>query len=244
MTDELSTEYVTWVRSLKVSKRAVAARDYLLANKTVTTEQLSQMGYDHPPRIIGDLKEAGVAIDKTTVKSSTGKNIAQYFLVEQITEGRLKRTAIPKNFRGSLNAAYGYHCAICSGRFEGRELQADHRIPFLIAGEKPTFEQGDYMPLCASDNRSKSWSCEHCVNWDAKDVAMCESCFWAHPEKYSHIAGRQQRRINLAFQGDEVAVADALQLKAGHLGVPIAALIKEELRTALDVQVPGLFEAE
>ena len=229
MSVELSDEYVAWLRALKVSKRAVAARDYLLEHKTVTTEQLSKMGYDHPPRIIGDLKEAGVALDKTTVKSSAGKNIAQYFLIEKITEGRQKRTAIPKKFRDDLNAAYGFRCAICSGTFEGRELQADHRVPFLVGGEKPVFEQADYMPLCASDNRSKSWSCENCPNWEVKDVEKCEACFWAHPEDYEHVAGRQERRLDLVFQGDEVVIVDQLLMSSRTSGVSVEEIIKRRL---------------
>ncbi|MDV7992076.1 HNH endonuclease signature motif containing protein [Rhodococcus sp. IEGM 1374] len=232
MPEELSDQYVEWLSGLKVSKRAVAARDYLIQNVTVTTEKLAEMGYDHPPRIIADLKEAGVTLDKTTVKSSTGKNIAQYFLVEKITDGRAKRIAIPKKFREDLNAAYDHRCAICTGQFEGRELQADHRVPFFVGGDKPILDQADYMPLCASDNRSKSWSCEHCENFEIKDVDTCVSCFWAHPEQYSHVAMRDERRINLTFQGDDVEVVDHLKSKAESAGLSVEQLAKQRLREA------------
>lgn len=29
-------------------------------------------------------------------------------------------------------------------------------------------------------------------------------CFWAHPENYSHIAGKEQRQIIVTFTGDEI----------------------------------------
>lgn len=29
-------------------------------------------------------------------------------------------------------------------------------------------------------------------------------CFWAHPENYSHIAGKEQRQIIITFTGDEI----------------------------------------
>ena len=29
-------------------------------------------------------------------------------------------------------------------------------------------------------------------------------CFWAHPEEYTHIAGKEQRQIILTFTGDEI----------------------------------------
>lgn len=228
--EELSEQYVEWLSGLKVSKRAVAARDYLIENVTVTTEKLAEMGYDHPPRIIADLKEAGVSLDKTTVKSSTGKNIAQYFLVEKMTEGRAKRISIPKKFREDLNTAYDHRCAICTGRFEGRELQADHRVPFLVGGDKASLDQNDYMPLCASDNRSKSWSCEHCENFEIKDIDTCVSCFWAHPEDYSHVAMRSERRINLTFQGYEVVAVNKLKSEAAAAGLSVEDLAKRRIR--------------
>lgn len=78
------------------------------------------------------------------MKSSTGKNIAQYFLVEKITDGRKKRIAIPKKFRDNLNRAHGFRCAICNGEFEGRELQADHRVPFLVGGEAAVLDHTFY----------------------------------------------------------------------------------------------------
>ena len=37
-----------------------------------------------------------------------------------------------------------------------------------------------------------------------KDPDFCVKCFWAHPEEYSHIAGKEQRQIIITFTGDEI----------------------------------------
>lgn len=37
-----------------------------------------------------------------------------------------------------------------------------------------------------------------------KNVEFCTSCFWAHPEGYTHIAGRKERQIVLTFTDNEI----------------------------------------
>lgn len=212
-----------------MSSRAAAARDHLLEYGSLTTEQLSEMGYQHPPRAIADLQDAGVTIDKTMVRGATGRRIAQYTLVDAISSGRTGRVNIPKKFRLALNAAYAHKCAICSGQFEDRQLQADHRIPFRVGGDQEELDYADYMPLCASDNRSKSWSCENCPNWTVKDVSTCESCYWAHPENYSHVATSPERRLTLTFQGDEVASLDALKSSTRAVGASLEEVVKSRI---------------
>lgn len=61
-----------------------------------------------------------------------------------------------------------------------------------------------YMLLSPSANRAKSWTCEHCQNWEKRDASFCMNCFWAYPEHYTHIAGHHQRRIVLTFTGNEI----------------------------------------
>lgn len=86
---------------------------------------------------------------------------------------------------------------------EERLLQIDHRIPYEIGGEQE--ENIDcYMLLSPSANRAKSWTCEHCPNWTIKDIELCRNCFWAHPENYSHIAGREERQIVITFSDNEI----------------------------------------
>jgi len=60
------------------------------------------------------------------------------------------------------------------------------------------------MLLSPSANRAKSWTCEHCENWERKDETFCVKCFWAHPEEYTHVAGKEQRQIIITFTGNEI----------------------------------------
>lgn len=65
------------------------------------------------------------------------------------------------------------------------------------------------MLLCASANRLKSHSCETCANWTKKDPQMCEKCFWAHPENYSHVAGRLERIVIVSLKDkDDIEAYD------------------------------------
>ena len=83
-------------------------------------------------------------------------------------------------------------------------LQIDHRIPYEIFGERDDQNIEHYMLISPSANRAKSWSCEHCENWERKDSDFCVKCFWAYPEDYEHISGKQQRVISVVFTGDEI----------------------------------------
>ena len=83
-------------------------------------------------------------------------------------------------------------------------LQVDHRIPCEIAGEQDEQNIERYMLLSPSANRAKSWTCEHCENWERKDNEFCVRCFWAYPENYEHIAGKYQKVISIVFTGDEI----------------------------------------
>ena len=91
---------------------------------------------------------------------------------------------------------------------DGRYLQIDHRVPYEVTGDvQPLGETRleDYMLLDASNQRAKSWSCENCQNWkDERIESVCRTCFWAFPEKYTHIAGRQARRVIIEWSGPEV----------------------------------------
>jgi len=114
-----------------------------------------------------------------------------------------------------------------------RELQIDHRVPFEVDGE-PDLAPENFMLLCGSANRAKSWACEHCQNWiEFKDKSICLSCYWAYPENYLHVAMRQVRRIDLLWEGDEVAVYEALTQRAMSLGKEIPAFVKEIIERAI-----------
>jgi len=91
------------------------------------------------------------------------------------------------------------------------------------------------MLLCASANRAKSWSCEHCENWiRIKDKSVCLSCYWAYPENYEHIAMEQVRRVDLLWTGDEIEVYEQLKQRASDRHIDLPELIKEILQRERD----------
>ncbi|MFF0423747.1 HNH endonuclease signature motif containing protein [Streptomyces sp. NPDC004520] len=225
----LSADQIAWLRQLKMSKRAALVRDYILEYGAVTTGKLAELGYSHPPRAARDLKDAGAGVVTIMVKGPDGRRMASYAFNGKANEDGAGRVVIPKAFGEALKRAHGGKCAVCYGDFSERELQCDHRVPFAIAGDKPKLVQEDFMPLCASDNRAKSWSCENCPNWELKDEDTCRSCFWASPENYTHVSTRPERRINLLFQGDEVEIFDALKNAAANEGVSLTEATKRKL---------------
>jgi hypothetical protein len=116
--------------------------------------------------------------------------------------------------------------------FESRYLQIDHRIPYLVAGDAENEEPNpsDYMLLCASCNRAKSWSCEHCANGvEYKNPDLCKNCFWADPLNYTHVALRPIRRLDVVWAEDEVQHYERLKADAELLGQPLPDYVKAML---------------
>ena len=110
-------------------------------------------------------------------------------------------------------------------------LQADHRIPYEIGGEQDTNNLDCFMLLSPSANRAKSWTCEHCENWSAKDQSVCARCFWAFPEDYDHVAGQAVKTVSILFSGDETE--DYYRLVKLSGAEPLQATIKKILRDYL-----------
>jgi len=109
-------------------------------------------------------------------------------------------------------------------------LIIDHRIPYEVGGDNTEDNPEDFMLLSGSANRAKSWSCEHCENWNnSKERTICLSCYWAYPESYTHVAMRQLRRLDLVWQGDEIAIYEQLKAEAHALEKEIPAFVKEIL---------------
>ena len=115
-----------------------------------------------------------------------------------------------KALKQALIEKYGSKCFVYFEPMDENLLQADHRIPYEIGGEIDEQNLEQFMLLSPSANRAKSWTCEHCENWERKEVAFCIKCFWAYPEDYEHIAGKQQRVISILFTGNEVEDYDRL----------------------------------
>ncbi|MCY3709295.1 MAG: hypothetical protein OXG26_10395 [Caldilineaceae bacterium] len=190
-------------------RRSRIVVEHILEHGFITTDDLEQIyGYMHPPRAVRDVREQGIPIETYRIRSPDGRNIAAYRFgnPEEVREGQSGgRITFPRKFKLALFDQQDGKCAICNGLFANRELQIDHRIPYEIAGDVNYSEDDTtaYLLLCGSCNRAKSWSCEHCPNWQGKKEIVCRECYWAQPTSYIHVATREVRRADLIWEGED-----------------------------------------
>jgi len=222
------------------AKRPRTVIDHILKYGFITTEDLkTKYGYNHPPRAARDVREQGIPIETYTVVGGDGRKIAAYRFGDpaSIRRGFLGgRSAFPKAFKKALVEAHGSRCHICLQRYEERYLQIDHRVPYEVAGDIAIDARdiASYMLVCGSCNRAKSWSCEHCPNWSQLKVrATCNSCYWASPEAYRHIAMQDARRLELIWLGKEVNEFDEVRERARESGEPMPDFVKRVLRRTI-----------
>ena len=216
------------------AKRPKTVIVHILKHGFITTQELKdKYGYNHPPRAVRDVKENGIPIEMFRVEGSDGRKIAAYRFGDpkKARFGKqVGRTALTKEIKDKLVTLHGARCAIYLEPFPERDLQIDHRIPFEVLGDVPTAEPKpeDFMLLCGSANRAKSWSCEHCVNWlELKKPDVCRSCYWAYPDNYTHIAMRQIRRADIMWTEREVEVYEKLKQRTLQLQKNIPGYVKE-----------------
>jgi hypothetical protein len=227
---QLTDDFIQLCQSVS-AKRPKAVIDHILQHGFVTTEELKNTyGYNHPPRAARDVRERGIPLETFRVTGSDGRRIAAYRFGD-ISKARFSRfsgrTGLSKQLKDELIKRYGCKCFIYLEEVDERELQIDHRVPFEVDGE-PELLPESFMLLCGSANRAKSWSCEHCQNWNnLKDKSICLSCYWAYPENYTHIAMRQVRRIDLRWQGEDIVIYERLKQQAVELNKEIPEFIKE-----------------
>ena len=222
-------------------KRPLAVIGHILEHGQVTTEDLTDLyGYKHAPRAARDVREWGIPLDTVWVTSSDGRRIGAYrFGDPDKVEGHKLggRKTFSKAFKELLLERQGSHCAITGERYHHRYLSIDHRIPYEVAGDNTATEDDpdSFMLLSAAAQRQKSWSCEHCRNWQQdKDFLVCQRCYWATPEDYDHIAMEERRRVDVAWIGDEVREYEALLELARKRGRSLADFIKELVRERLN----------
>ena len=225
-------EFLEQITSI-TNKRAKIVIEHIMKHGFITTEDLETIyGYNHPPRAARDVREAGIPLETFKVKSKEGKSIAAYRFgdLEQIQKNRVEgRIAFSKEFKKKLYEQFEGHCSICNAAFEERYLQIDHRTPYQVGGDIDIERKiSDFMLLCSSCNRAKSWSCEHCSNWnEIKDLQICLSCYWGTPDNYTHIAGKEIRRMDLQWEGEEVKYYDAIKLIAENNNIELPEFVKE-----------------
>jgi hypothetical protein len=219
------------------AKRPRVVIDHIINYGSITTEDLKNTyGYDHPPRCIGDVRDQGIPLVSTKVTSgTTGRQINSYTFGNpaDIEDGKLGgRRVLPKHLKKDLIEKNGSTCAITCEKYDESHLQIDHRVPYRVAGDEhgKVIDTADFMLLSGSAQRQKSWACEHCTNLlKTKNLEVCRTCYWASPESYTHIATEQERRVDLVFAREEVAIYEVLKKSADKSNTTIQALIKNKL---------------
>lgn len=237
---DIPDEIVDLIDSL--SKRARIVVEHILKYGMITTEELERdYGYNHPPRAARDVREAGIPLETVKVTSSDGRTIAGYKLGDLSKTANRKvggRRNFPKQFKETLYQKSDGKCAICSGPFDSRYLQVDHRVPYEVSGDSSNkkLNSEDFMLVCGSCNRAKSWSCENCPNWqEGKAKKICERCYWANPEDHDHVALREVRRIDILWDSHEIEIYDDLKKSAKESKIPIPDYVKNIVAKYLDI---------
>jgi hypothetical protein len=216
------------------NKRARFVIDTILDKGFCSTEDLKNGGYEHAPRAARDVRELGIPLETFKVKDSTGKSIAAYKFGDWEEAKKANqlaktsgRTQLTEKLKTALIERYGEKCHLYGEHYPARLLQPDHRVPYEIGGDPDDMLNTDYfMLLSPSANRDKSWACEHCINWNKKDVAMCQTCYYAYPENYQHIAGERERKINIVFTNDDMEICDNLVEQAKSDNISYQAEVK------------------
>lgn len=207
--------------------------ELLLKKGAVSTFDLGNIGYDQPPRAAQDLKEAGVKLTTTFGKHpKTGSRMAIYSLAKDqplLTGTFSGRKAFPKKFRHDCLEHYHLTCCICNVVYEPAVLQIDHRIPYIIGGDPDNYKLDNFMLLCGSHQRLKSWECEHCPNRKIESTEICRVCYWAMPDgDYEHIATILEKRIDVTWRGEyELGHYQRLVSFAKKKGLSLSDTIKE-----------------
>ncbi len=230
MDNRLPKDVLERIAAVK-NKRARIVLDKIAASGSITTDELKEIGYNHPPRAARDVRELGFSLETRMITGSTGRRMASYAFGDKPLESSKRgRKQLPKKLRNTIIEEAGHRCRICGA---DNNLQVDHRIPYEVAGESSQSDAHPYQVLCGSCNKTKSWECEHCANLlVARNPASCRTCYWADQQSYSHVAMREQRRIDMVWMGGEVKKFDSLKAAASRRGASIADEIKRRIASS------------
>lgn len=221
-------------------KRPKTVIEHILKHGFITNNDLTDIyGYNHPPRAIRDVREEGIPIDTYRVDGKDGRKIGAYKFGDpsKIESHKLGgRKTFSKKFKKDLVKCYGEKCIISSEFYEERYLQIDHRIPYQVSGDMVSNDDDltKFMLLSGAAQRQKSWSCEHCKNLlVTKDPSICANCYWASPEKYTHVAMKQERSITLIFSGDRLALFEKIEADSAKEKTTIQSFIFKKLENLI-----------
>ncbi len=219
--NDIPSDFLAIIDSV-TNKRAKYVIDTIIKKGSCSTEDLKNAGYEHAPRAARDVRELGIPLVTGRGKDKDGKSMAVYTFgdwEEAKRQNQLSKSGGRKQLTAKLKSAlierYGSRCNLYDEEYPERLLQPDHRVPYEIGGDPEDMMDTDkFMLLCPSANRDKSWACEHCQNWKKKDPLFCSGCYYAYPEDYTHIAGEQERRIEIVFKGKEVILYEEAKRNA------------------------------
>ena len=174
---EYPKEFLELLESV-TAKRPRTVIQHILKNGYITSEELKDVyGYNHPPRAVRDVREYGIPLVTYRVQGSDGRKIAAYKFgdpheVQNALSKTAGRTVLSKALKQALIEKYGARCFIYLEEMDESKLQVDHRVPYEIGGEHDEKDIDYFMLLSPSANRAKSWTCEHCENWETKNPSF------------------------------------------------------------------------
>lgn len=226
---DVDEEYILWLADRTsdeffvalfqvASARACFVRDQILRNRSVTTSEIAKE-YNHPPRAAGDLSDAGIPLRTERTKDASGSSVVRYtFDPQSFEEQRENRGTQPAR----ETFLPGRRCALCpSGvSLKWRLLQVDHRVPFSRVRNKAANLEGDaaFQALCPSHNAEKREACAKCKCSEDE----CRSCYYAYPEKYTHIGGQIHRVLTVVATSDGALTAlSKVAAQAEQLGCSV-----------------------
>ena len=59
---------------------------------------------------------------------------------------------------------------------------------------------------------------------------MCKTCYYAYPESYEHIAGKEERKIDLVFRNTDLPLYESITKTAREKNISNQELLKRILR--------------
>ena len=217
------------------AKRARTMIQHIIAHGHITSEEISTLyGYSHPPRAIRDVREQGIPIETGRTRDSAGRIIAVYRFGDfsEIKNQMLRgRTTLTRRLKSDLIERDGARCNVYLVRVPENDLQIDHRVPFHIAGDQDVSSIDGFQLLCRPANRDKAWTCQHCPNWEQRELDVCRTCYWAYPESYEHVATKQLRRLDILWGADEISDYEDVKLGASRARLAMAEYVKSVLRS-------------
>lgn len=232
--EDLDTELVAEIRQrVARNQRARLLVETILAKGFMSTVDLSNAGYEHPPRAARDVRDLGIPLLSPRA-SIDGRSVAHYRFPDQVVLDRdaAGRRILPASLKQELIDTHGPVDAFSGVELPASVLEVDHRIPFgILPDSYDSLDLSEFMLVSRSTNRTKSWECEHCLNWTNRDPSVCETCYWSIPDReYEHIATFQIRRLDLTWTGEaEVNAFEVLLSRARAQRLTVSELVKREM---------------